>query len=164
MNITVVDHTAQWREWVSAAAGRWHDALAPRGITISYEWGVDPYLPRLLYRAPTDGVIRVSDAQRWANTWVWWGGAWTGGDVHLDRTPPVFAEFAIAICCREFGYAFGLVDVDSGETVMTRVPTLAYPTASDAANAMRGYPLAPNLAPLPPGTHKHHGGKGKKQH
>lgn len=147
--VPVRNYAGNWDVAVMEGVARWSVALSSRGITMTCEH----YAPHVDQCEKGYDEIYVCDSlprvyDHLADAWQWDSGPWDGGYVHLYGTPPVNGDFAVAIVCHEIGHCGGL-NHSSGDTVMTPFPHLSRPSASDAANFLRGYPL-PESQPSPP--------------
>lgn len=162
MNIWVADFTTVWFGRVKAAAARWNVALASRGITLYYEGSLLGSCPPAGTRS-SDTVIAVYDGcpqigGHFGDGEYFTNGTWSGGLVRLERAPPE-GEAGIAVVAHELGHALMLGHQPAGaDSVMTEFPVLAWPSASDGAAALPGYPL-PDPSPVSPPQkqkQKHH--------
>lgn len=163
MQITVSDWTQDSDTEVRQAAQRWHDALIGRGIDVVYVDHGPMVCP--VFERRDDFAIAVYDrcdptAGQWAQSQYFsLNGSWSGGLVRIMSALPA-TESGVAIVVHELGHCVMLSHTPQGsDSCMTPIPILAYPSASDAANALPGYPPPPPPPPPKKRKRKHKHGR-----
>jgi hypothetical protein len=162
--LPLVDYTTNWGGIVQEAVSRWNAKLAYRDITLTYSRGLPGYADEC---QQGQGSIRVCDSMprvddHLADSYVC-AGTWTGSYIRF-YTPPTSTDFSIAEACHELGHALMLSHNTVNPSVMTPVPSLAFPSSWDAAAAMPGYPLPAPPPPAPAPKKKKHKKKGGGKH